>query len=209
MDRRYFLRNSAALASSAALGDLAFAAENVPGAAREIRVIASGGLSGESVQKGYINPYMEKTGLKVIREDTTGTPLGKLRAMVESGRIDAVLHEMGGSAVAQALALNLIQPLRWTAINPAPMFPEARHTHGMGFQYFSLASAWRADAKPLTNWRDFWDVQPIPRFPSPCLRTGWPRKASTPSTSTAPSRAWPRSRAMSRSGGPAVPRRRS
>jgi len=162
MDRRHFLRNSTALASGAALADLAFSIENVPGAAREIRIVASGGLSGESVQKGYINPYMEKTGLKVIREDTTGTPLGKLRAMVESGRIDAVMHEMGGSALAQALALNLVQPIRWTAVNPAPMFPEARHTHGMGFQYFSLTSAWRADAKPLTSWRDFWDVQKFP-----------------------------------------------
>src|SRR5450755_1928212 len=162
MDRRQFIRNGAALSCGAAVGPLAFAAENVPGAAREIRIIAAGGLSGQSVQVGYLDPFTAKTGITVVREDTTGTPLGKLRAMVESGRIDAVLHEIGGPALAQALALNLVQPLRWDAINPAPMFPEARHSHGLGYQYFSVVSAWRSDAKPLSSWRDFWNVQAFP-----------------------------------------------
>lgn len=162
MDRRDFLRAATVLAGGTGLGEWALAAENVPGAAREIRIIAAGGQSGVSVQKGYIDLFTAKTGIKVIREDTTGTPLGKLRAMVESGRIDSVLHEIGGPALAQALALNLVQPLRWTAINPAAMFPEARHSHGLGYQYFSVVPAWRSDATPLTNWADFWDVQKFP-----------------------------------------------
>jgi putative spermidine/putrescine transport system substrate-binding protein len=162
MDRRAFLKNGTVLTLGSAVGQQGLAAENVAGAAREIRIIAAGGQSGQSVQTGYIDPFTNKTGIKVIREDTTGTPLGKLRAMVESGRIDAVMHEIGGPALAQALALNLVQPLNWAAIDPAPMFPEARHTHGMGYQYFSVVMAWRSDAKPLTSWREFWDVQ---RFP--------------------------------------------
>jgi putative spermidine/putrescine transport system substrate-binding protein len=162
MDRRVFLTHSAACALAGALPLRAAAQESVPGAAREIRVIAAGGGSGQSVQKGYIDPFTTKTGIKVIREDTSGTPLGRLRAMVESGRIDAVLHEIGGAALAQAQALNLVQPLNWDAIRPGPMFPEARHTHGLGYQYFSVVTAWRRDAKPLTNWRDFWNVQAFP-----------------------------------------------
>jgi len=162
MERRDFLKGTTALAGAAGFARLAFALENVPGAAREIRIIAAGGKSGESVQKGYIDPFTAKTGIKVLREDTTGTPLGKLRAMVESGRIDAVLHEIGGPALAQALALNLLEPLNWTAISPAPIFPEARHTHGLGYQYFSVASAWRSDVKPVASWRDFWDVEKYP-----------------------------------------------
>lgn len=92
MDRRDFLKNGTVLTWGAALGNVAMSAESVPGAAREIRIIAAGGQSGQSVQVGYIDPFTAKTGIKVVREDTTGTPLGKLRAMVESGRIDAVLH---------------------------------------------------------------------------------------------------------------------
>ena len=130
--------------------------------AKEIRVIAAGGQSGESVQLGYIDPFMTKTGIKVVREDTTGTPLGKLRAMVESGRIDAVLHEIGGSALAQATALGLVEPLDWAKIDPAPIFPEAHNSHGLGYQYFSVIPAWRADVKAIANWADFWDAQKFP-----------------------------------------------
>ncbi|HYG42772.1 MAG TPA: extracellular solute-binding protein, partial [Bordetella sp.] len=111
---------------------------------------------------GYIDPFTARTGISVVREDTTGTPLGKLRAMVESGRIDAVLHEMGGPALAQALALNLLAPLDWDEIAPEPMFPEARHTHGMGYQYFSVALCHRANASPMESWVDFWNVGKFP-----------------------------------------------
>jgi putative spermidine/putrescine transport system substrate-binding protein len=130
--------------------------------AKEIRIIAAGGQSGESVQLGYINPFTAKTGVKVVREDTTGTPLGKLRAMVESGRIDSVLHEIGGAALAQATALGLVEPLDWAKIAPATIFPEARNSHGLGYQYFSVIPAWRADATSIADWRDFWDAQKYP-----------------------------------------------
>jgi putative spermidine/putrescine transport system substrate-binding protein len=162
MDRRGFLLSGAAAAAGVTSSESALALEAVPGAPPEIRVLAAGGESGQSVQAGYINPFTTKTGIKVIREDITGAPLGKLRAMVESGRIDAALLEIGGAGLAQAQALNLVQPLRWATIDPAPMFQEARHTHGLGYQYFSVTSAWRSDAKPLESWRDFWDVQKFP-----------------------------------------------
>ena len=162
MDRRVFLRNATTLVAAPAWGGAAHALESLPGAASEIRILAAGGQSGDSVQQGYIQPFTAKTGIKVVREDITSTPLGKLRAMVESGRIDAVLLEIGGPGLAQAIALNLVQPLRWADIDPAPMFPEARHTHGLGYQYYSLAAAWRSDAKAIADWRAFWDVQKFP-----------------------------------------------
>lgn len=162
MDRRDFLRTTTLGTLGAAAGFSARAVERVPSAASEIRMLAAGGLSGESVQKGYINPFTAKTGIKVIREDITGAAMGKLRAMVEAGRTEAALLEIGGPALEQALALNLVQPLDWTAINPAPMFPEARHSHGMGYQYYSVVPAWRGDAKPLASWKDFWDVEKFP-----------------------------------------------
>jgi ABC-type Fe3+/spermidine/putrescine transport system ATPase subunit/spermidine/putrescine-binding protein len=133
-----------------------------PAPAKEIRIIAAGGQSGESVQAGYINPFTARTGIKIVREDTAGTPLGKLRAMVESGRIDAVLHEIGGSALAQATALGLVEPLDWAKIDPAPIFPEARNPHGLGYQYFSVIPAWRAEGAAVADWRDFWDARKFP-----------------------------------------------
>src|SRR5687767_11760612 len=64
-------------------------------AAEEIRVSGSGGQSGESVKEGYIKPFMEKSGSKVVFENIAGSPLGVLQAMVESRNITSVLVEMG------------------------------------------------------------------------------------------------------------------
>jgi putative spermidine/putrescine transport system substrate-binding protein len=42
------------------------------------------------------------------------------------------------------------------------MFPEAKLPHGLGYQYYSNIMAWRADAKPLKTWADFWNVKDFP-----------------------------------------------
>jgi putative spermidine/putrescine transport system substrate-binding protein len=131
-------------------------------AAEEIRVSGSGGQSGESVKEGYIKPFTEKTGNKVVFENIAGSPLGVLQAMVESRNITSVLVEMGGPAVAQAKAMGLIEPLDWNAIAPAPLFEEAKDPSALGYQYYSVVMAWRKDAKPLTSWADFWNVNDFP-----------------------------------------------
>jgi len=166
MERRTFIKSSLAAVGACATPTLVRAAASASAPVKSIRIIAAGGQSGEALQRGYIDAYTARTGITVQREDTTGTPLGKLRAMVESGRIDAVLHEIGGPALAQAMALNLLAPLDWAQIDPAAMFPEARHTHGMGYQYFSVALSGRADAAPLANWKDFWDTAKFPGWRS-------------------------------------------
>ncbi len=130
------------------------------GQVREFRMVEAGGLSGDSIEAGYIRPFTARTGIRVIRENPN--PLGKLRAMVESRSITAVLYELGSLSVAIANAANLIEPLDWTAINPEPMFEEAKLPHAFGYQYYSTIMAWRSDAKPLTSWADFWNVRDFP-----------------------------------------------
>ena len=130
--------------------------------AGEVRIIASGGASGESYDEGYVKPFIKKTGIKAVRETITTAPLGRLRAIVESGRIDAELLEIGGSGLAQAKALGIIEKLDWKAIDPAPLYPEAQNEYGLGTQYFAVIMAWRADAKPLSSWQDFWNIEKFP-----------------------------------------------
>lgn len=129
----------------------------------EIRVLGGGGKSGDAIKQAYIAPFVEKSGIKVVFEKRSkGSPLGALRAMIESGNITAALVEMGGSALDQAIALDLVEPLDWTAIDPAPIFPEAKNPMGIGFQYYSVIMAWRSDAKPIKDWKDFWNVKDFP-----------------------------------------------
>lgn len=127
---------------------------------KELRIIEAGGPSGESVEVGYIEPFTAKTGIKVVRENPAG--LGKLRAMVEANSITSVLNELSSAELEQAKALDLLEPLDWDAINPDPIFDEAREEKGLGWQYYSTILSWREDAKPISTWKDLWDVENFP-----------------------------------------------
>ena len=154
----------------------AVTAFNIGGLARaqvkEIRIIEAGGKSGESIDE-YIKPFRTKTGINCVRENPN--PLGKLRAMVESGKITACLFELGSDGVAQSRVLKLIEPLDWDAIAPQPMFPEARTEFGLGYQYFSTVMAWRKGVKEPKSWADFFNTKDfpgkrvLPDYPQYCL----------------------------------------
>ncbi|HLT01977.1 MAG TPA: extracellular solute-binding protein [Geminicoccaceae bacterium] len=126
----------------------------------ELRMTEAGGLSGDSIEQGYLKPFTEKSGIAVVRENPSG--LGKLRAMVEAGNVTSVLLELGSLELEQAKALDLVEPLDWDAIAPEPMFEEAKDEYGFGYQYYSTLMAWRADVKAPQSWQDFWDVEAFP-----------------------------------------------
>lgn len=129
-------------------------------APKEIRIIESGGPSGDSIEQAYIKPFTEKTGIKVVRESPNS--LGKLQAMVQSGSVTATLFELGALDAVQAHALGLLEPLDWDAINPAPMYPEAKLPDAFGYQYYSFIMAWQKGTKKPANWADFWNVKDFP-----------------------------------------------
>jgi putative spermidine/putrescine transport system substrate-binding protein len=107
----------------------------------ELRMTEAGGPSGESIEQGYLNPFAEKSGTRVVRENPSG--LGKLGAMVEAGAVTSVLLELSSPELEQAKALDLVEPLDWDAIDPLPMFEEAQDEQGYGYQYYSTIMAWR------------------------------------------------------------------
>ena len=127
---------------------------------KEIRMIESGGKSGESIEVGYAEPLMKKTGLKVVRESPSS--FGKLRAIVESGQGGTTLFELGSGSMVQARALKLIEPIDWAAVAPAEMYPEAKNEYGFGYQYFSTIMAWRAGAKAPKTWVEFFNTKDFP-----------------------------------------------
>lgn len=127
---------------------------------KEIRILESGGPSGESIEAAYIKPFTAKAGVKVIRESPTS--LGKLQAMVQSKNITNVLVELGSTNLFLARATGLLEPLDWDKIDPDPMFPEAKIEDGFGYQYFSTVMAWPEGTKKLNSWADFWNIKDFP-----------------------------------------------
>ena len=86
MKRRTFVGGAAALPTFGIL-------TSARAQSKEIRMIESGGLSGDSIQAGYIEPLKAKTGINVVRESPSS--LGKLRAIVESGQTGTTMFELG------------------------------------------------------------------------------------------------------------------
>src|SRR3546814_5772382 len=140
---------------------------------KEVRMREAGGASGESIEAGYRKPFTEKTGIKVVRESPWS--LGEIRGMVETGVITAAIDELDSLAMEQAKALDLLEPLDWKAIDPDPIFDEARQEKAIGYQYYTTLMAWRSDAKPVETWQQFWDVEAFPgtrappNYPNPSL----------------------------------------
>jgi len=168
MKRRSFVAGAAAGVSTFGILSAGARAQS-----KEIRMIESGGLSGDSIQAGYIEPLKKKFGINVVRESPSS--LGKLRALVESGQTSTTLFELGSSVMVQAKKLGLIEKIDWAAVDPAPMYPEAKNEYGFGYQYFSTIMAWRADAKAPKNFTEFFDTKAfpgkrcLPDYPHYCL----------------------------------------
>ena len=154
MKRRTFVAAAASLPAVNILSGTARAQS------KEIRMIESGGASGESIQKGYIDPLKAKTGITVVRENPSS--LGKLRALVESGQGGTTLFELGSGIILQAKKLGLIEKVDWAAVAPAEMFPEARNEYGFGYQYFSTIMAWRKGVKEPKTFAEFFDTKALP-----------------------------------------------
>jgi putative spermidine/putrescine transport system substrate-binding protein len=168
MKRRSFVAGAAAGVSTFGILSAGARAQS-----KEIRMIESGGLSGDSIQAGYIEPLKKKFGINVVRESPSS--LGKLRALVESGQTSTTLFELGSSVMVQAKKLGLIEKIDWAAVDPAAMYPEAKNEYGFGYQYFSTIMAWRADAKAPKNFTEFFDTKAfpgkrcLPDYPHYCL----------------------------------------
>src|SRR3546814_20610071 len=83
---------------------------------KEVRMMEAGGASGESIEAGYLKPFTEKPGIKVVRESPWS--LGKIRGLVETGVITPAIAELASRAMEQAQAPHLPATLDGQATNP-------------------------------------------------------------------------------------------
>ncbi|MFS0576437.1 extracellular solute-binding protein [Sporosarcina sp. 179-K 3D1 HS] len=128
-----------------------------------LKILDAGGTSGDTVQYAYVDPFTEKTGIKVIRENPS--TFGKLQSMVKAGDTSYNLVELSSSNLELANSMGLLEELDWDLINPDPILEEAKKPYGLGYQIFSTVMAWNpeaTDGKDLESWTDFWDVEKFP-----------------------------------------------
>jgi putative spermidine/putrescine transport system substrate-binding protein len=143
---------------AALLGSAAGIAQAEP--ADTLRVMHAGGQWGDAVSTCIDKPFEEETGIKVVIETPGG--FAKFKAMLESGTITNVMTDFSTADLYRGMAEGMLEPIDWAAINPDPMFDEARHDYAAGTSYFSTIMAWRDDAKAPSDFVEFFDTENFP-----------------------------------------------
>lgn len=137
------------------------AALSWPALAEDLHVMDAGGEWGDAMAKCIDGPIMkDKHGINVIVE--TGGGYAKVAAQAKAGTIINVSSDAGTTELYRMAAEGLIEEIDWAAVNPKPMFDEAKNKYGFGSSYYSTIMAYREDAKAPANWAEFFDTKNFP-----------------------------------------------
>lgn len=117
-----------------------------------------GGPYGENMQKYIIDPFVKKTGIKVIR---TSTPkFANVKAMVDTGNVEWDVVDAEGRLYFRGLGMNLFTPLDWSVIGHADeLVPGGVEAAGAANVFYHIVLAWHKskynkETAPK-NWGDF------------------------------------------------------
>ena len=124
---------------------------------KELHVMDAGGQWGDAVAKCVDEPLLKEKGIKVITETPGG--YAKLAAQAKSGVINNVSTDGSTSELSRMAAEGLIEEIDWAAIDPKPMFDEAKNKYGFGSSYYSTIMAWRKGVPAPGNWVEFFDTE--------------------------------------------------
>jgi putative spermidine/putrescine transport system substrate-binding protein len=127
---------------------------------KELHVMDAGGQWGDAVAKCIDEPLLKEKGIKVVTETPGG--YAKMAAQAKSGVINNVATDGSTSELARMAAEGLLEEIDWGAINPMPMFDEAKNKYGFGSSYYSTIMAWRKGVPAPSNWVEFFDTEKFP-----------------------------------------------
>ena len=135
---------------------------------KKVVLISWGGVWEEAVKKAFGEPFEKETGIKVVY---IGPPdLGKVKAMVEAGKVEWDLGLSSIAFVGQAEYANLLEPIDYTVVRKEQLSPGAYGKYYAGGEYEAIVVGYRTDKFGKVtprNWKDFWDLK---KFPGPrCL----------------------------------------
>jgi putative spermidine/putrescine transport system substrate-binding protein len=166
--RRGEVSRRALLAGLAALGALpaALPGESAAQAARRLVIVNWGGIANEGFGRFYGEPFMaENQGWQVV-QDSTGPSAGRIRSMVESGRVTWDLCDSSASSSVLLGGQNLLSKIDYSIVKREDVIgPGFALEYGAAPYSFSSVLAYDSAKFPNggpTNWADFFDTR---RFP--------------------------------------------
>ncbi len=134
----------------------------------EIVVCSWGGSYQDSQREAFFKPFEQETGIKVV--DTSQPDVAKLKAMVDSGKVEWDVVTTGLTTVYELQAQGeYIQPLDYNQVDPKLLkgvHASQKDKYGLGTIYYSMNISFRTDAYPRgkhpQSMPEFWDVKKFP-----------------------------------------------
>ncbi|HEY8610322.1 MAG TPA: ABC transporter substrate-binding protein [Roseomonas sp.] len=159
--RRGLLRGLAGLgAAGLSLG----AAGMATAQAREVVLADWGGDGSAAFRKAFGEPFQRSTGLR-FGQDGSGPSPGRIRSMVQSGK---VIWDVMDTAVGAGHFLGadgLLEEIDWSIVDRSLDMPGLGHRYAAGAYTFSVVLAWDTRAfggRSPTGWADFWNLRDFP-----------------------------------------------
>jgi putative spermidine/putrescine transport system substrate-binding protein len=160
LDRRSFL----ALCGIAGIAPFAVSAGDAEAAANEIVMWNWGGQSEKCHGDAIGKPFTAATGLP-LKFDTSGPLQGKIKEMVDSGKVTADVCDADGfDAIALGKSGHL-EPIDYNIVNKKQIKEGVAWDHGVGVIFYGYAFMYDTKAfgdNPPKNWADFYDTAKFP-----------------------------------------------
>ena len=89
--------------------------------ARDLTIVSWGGAYQEAQRKAYFDPFMKKTGKKVLDESYNGE-MAKIRAMVESNNVSWDVVQVESPELINACEQGLLEIIDWSRVGGKESF---------------------------------------------------------------------------------------
>ncbi|WP_170979188.1 extracellular solute-binding protein [Roseomonas sp. HF4] len=154
------------LAGLAALGALPMTGgDALAQAVRQIVMVNWGGIANQGFGRFYGEPFMAANpGWRVV-QDSTGPSAGRIRSMVESGRVTWDICDSSATSSHLLGGLNLLTKIDYGVVNRENVIgPTFALDYGAAPYSFSNVLVYDSSKFPTapTGWADFWDLQKFP-----------------------------------------------
>ena len=156
IDRRALFAGLAALGAAPALAQ----------AQRNLVMVNWGGIANQAFGQFYGEPFAAANAGWRVTQDSTGPSAGRIRSMVESGRVTWDICDSSATTAVLLGGQNMLAPINYSIVDRANVTgPVFAMEHGAAPYSFSSVLAYdsaRFPNGPPTSWADFWDLR---RFP--------------------------------------------
>jgi putative spermidine/putrescine transport system substrate-binding protein len=133
-------------------------------ATKELVLSCWGGVAVAAYTDSFGKPFEADTGIPVVI-DSSGPSLGKIKAMVESGKVGWDICDTSAGPSETLGRAGLLEPIDYIIVDKTQTIPEFAMTWCYGTSAYSYVLAWDSKAvgsTPPQSWADVWDLKKYP-----------------------------------------------